>query len=255
MENRTCIICGRTGAEVKITREHTFPNWINEVLTQVVVGPDITYERSIQRGPQAGTPQVWPAAQVAGHTVRAVCETCNSGWMAKLEGAVRPLITPMIKGESNTLTIDEQITVATWAAMKAAVFEYVWTDDPILTAADREIIMTQNRPPARVQVRLAAIESNGNPLQARAIGYEARGTGDKALCLTLTVGCLVAQVFAEPGTSTQGLRISSTPGADFIKIYLPEQTVQWPSPRALDDDTLIAFANPLAALADPSVQG
>ncbi len=69
--------------------------------------------------------------------------------MAQLKGEVRPLITPMIKGENCTLAVDEQITVATWAAMKAAVFEYVWTDAPILTATDREIIMTQKRPPAR----------------------------------------------------------------------------------------------------------
>jgi hypothetical protein len=76
--------------------------------------------------------------------------------MARLEGAVRPVITPMIKGETIALTTGQQITVATWVAMKAAVFEYVWSGDPILTAADREVIMTQNRPPARVQIRLAA---------------------------------------------------------------------------------------------------
>jgi hypothetical protein len=249
-------MCRATGADVKITREHTFPNWINDVLPRAVVGPDITYERSIQHGPQAGTVRTWPAAQVAGHTLRAVCQNCNSGWMAQLEGAARPVITPMIKGETSALTTEQQITVATWAAMKAAVFEYVWTGDPILTAADREVIMTQNRPPARVQVRLAAVESDGYPLQVRGLGYETRGTSDTALCLTLAVGCLVAQVFAEPGAATQGLRFSGTPGADFIRIYPPDmQAVRWPPPQALDDQTLVAFADPLAALTGPSAEG
>jgi hypothetical protein len=33
------------------------------------------------------------------------------------------------------------------------------------------------------------------------------------------------------------------------------QTVQWPPPIALNDETLSAFANPLAALADSPPQG
>lgn len=50
--NTACVFCGRTGATVKITKEHTFSNWINEVLTPAAMGPDITCERSISHGPQ-----------------------------------------------------------------------------------------------------------------------------------------------------------------------------------------------------------
>jgi hypothetical protein len=136
VDNAMCIFCGRIGADIKITREHTFSNWINEVLPAAVVGPDITYERSIQHGPQAGTVNTWPAKVVADHTVRAVCKDCNNGWMKRWEDAVAPLIGPMIKGQPAQLTVDQQLAVATWAAMKAAVFEYVWSEDTILTAAD-----------------------------------------------------------------------------------------------------------------------
>jgi hypothetical protein len=170
VDNTKCIFCGRTGADIKITREHTFSNWINEVLPAAAVGAEITYERSIQHGPQAGTVNTWPAKVVADYTIRAVCTDCNSGWMKRSEDAVAPLIEPMIKGQLAQLTVDQQLTVATWAAMKAAVFEYVWSEDTVLTAADREVIMTQDRPPASVQVRLAAIESDGSPLRARGVG-------------------------------------------------------------------------------------
>ena len=74
MDNRTCIFCGATGASVKITHEHTFSNWINQVLTRDVIGPDISCERSIMRGPHAGTINTWPATEAASHTLRAVCE-------------------------------------------------------------------------------------------------------------------------------------------------------------------------------------
>jgi len=193
----------------------------HEVLPAAVVGPDITYERSIQHGPQAGTVNTWPANVVADHTLRAVCKDCNTGWMARSESAVAPLIEPMIKGQPAQLTVEQQLTVATWAAMKTAVFEYVWSEDPILTASDREIIRTQDRPPASVQVRLAAIEADGSPLRARGIGYEHRGSGEKIVCLTITMGCLVLQVFGGPGAGTRGL------------LTIGEPTVQ---PKSLDAD-------------------
>jgi hypothetical protein len=70
----------------------------------------LSCERSILHGPQAGTVNTWPAKEVAGHKLRAVCGTCNSGWMSDLEAAVRPLIEPMIWGYNASLTTGQQIT-------------------------------------------------------------------------------------------------------------------------------------------------
>ena len=253
MNNKECIFCGRTGADIKITREHTFSNWINKVLPEAVVGPDITYERSIQQGPQAGTVNTWPASVVADHTIRAVCKDCNNGWMKRWEDAVAPLIEPMIKGQPAQLTVDQQLTIATWAAMKAAVFEYVWSEDTILTAADRDTIRTQDRPPASVQVRLAAVELDGSPLRARGIAYVDNRTGEKIICLTLTIGCPVVQVFGGPGAGTRGLQSSSMPTSDRIRIFPPAMnTVHWPPPIILNDQSLPSFENPLGPLAAPA---
>lgn len=246
MVNTNCVFCGRTGADIKITREHTFSNWINEVLPVTVVGPDITYERSIQRGRQARTVSTWPAKVVADNVVRAVCEDCNTGWMKRWEDAVALLVEPMIKGQPARLTVDQQLTVATWAAMKAAVFEYVWSEDTILTDADRDVIRTQDRPPASVQVRLAGIELEGSPLRARGVGYVDNRTGEKIICLTLVIGCLVVQVFGGPGAGVHGLQTSSIPRTDRIRIFPPAtNTVQWPPPVVLNDQALPAFENPL----------
>jgi hypothetical protein len=46
--------------------------------------------------------------------------------MKRWEDAAAALVEPMIKGQPARLTVDQQFTVATWAAMKAAVFEYAW---------------------------------------------------------------------------------------------------------------------------------
>jgi hypothetical protein len=250
VDNVKCIFCDRTGADIKITKEHTFSDWINKILTVEVVGSDITYERRTEHGPLAGTVNTWPAAVVADHTIRAVCRDCNNGWMRRSEDAVAPLIKPMIVGRPAELTVSQQLTVATWAAMKAAVFEYAWSENTILSAADRDVIMTQDRPPASTQVRLAAIESEGTPLRARGLRYVVNATGEDIICLTLTIGCLVAQVFGGPGAGTHGLQTSSMPRADRIRIFPPAtNTVQWPPPVVLNDQALPAFENPLGPLA------
>lgn len=256
MSNTSCIFCGATGASVKITREHTFSNWINEVLTPQVVGPDITCEHSIMQSGQAAIARSWAVTAAASHVLRAVCETCNNGWMSQLEAAVRPLIEPMIRGYDASLTPEQQIIVATWTALKTAVFEYVWTDNAVLTAADRQVIMTQNRPPASVQVRLAAAESNGYPTRALGRTYEVGGQADKAICLTIMVGCLVTQVFGGPGAGTHGFQKAGRTGADFVGIYPPQmKTIHWPPSGALDDTSLLAFAHPLAPLTETAQQG
>jgi hypothetical protein len=157
----------------------------------------------------------------------------------------------MIRGYDTSLTPEQQITVATWATLKTAVFEYIWTEEPVLTATDRGVILSQDRPPASVQVRLAAVESKGRPLCAIGRGYDLRGDGSKALCLTMTVGCLVAQVFGGPGAGIHGFQRAGITGTEFIGIYPPQmQTVQWPPTNALDDTSLLTFAHPLAALTD-----
>jgi len=123
----------------------------------------------------------------------------------------------------------------------------------VLTAADRELIMTQGRPSATVQVRLSAIESDGYPLRARGLVYLVRETGEKITCLTMTIGCLVIQVFGGPGAGTDALRSAGRTGPDFAAIFPPQaQPARWPPPTVLDDETLNAFADPLAPLADRS---
>ena len=99
------------------------------------------------------------------------------------EGQVRSILKPMILGYNAALTPDQQVDVATWTSMKAAVFEYIWSDEPVLTAPDRSLIMTQDRPPASAQIRLAAIESEGCPLKAMARRYLKSGTQEMAYCL------------------------------------------------------------------------
>jgi hypothetical protein len=238
-QKKTCPFCRGRAADIEITGEYLLTGWAGELPAPGGAGPDIRCERISPPGSQDETAGTWPVAEVAGHSRRAVCEPCDRGWMASLEGAARPFLTPMIKGAEMRLTTEDQITLATWAVLKAAVFEHVWTHDPILTSADCEIIMTQNRPPAGVQVRLAQAKPDDGPLQAYGCVCEPGRQGDKAVSVTITVGRLVVQVFGGPGAGPQALRTADRPGAGFVGIFPPQPgTVRWP-PSALDDEILL----------------
>ncbi|WP_372346601.1 hypothetical protein [Streptomyces sp. KL116D] len=47
-------------------------------------------------------------------TVKSVCAQCNSGWMCDLEGAVKPTLLAMVKGELVSNPSRKQEMLATW---------------------------------------------------------------------------------------------------------------------------------------------
>jgi len=155
--------------------------------------------------------------------------------MASVEGAVRPALESMISGYGIGLTAEAQLAVAAWAAMRAAMFEYLWTDDPVLTAADRATIMSRDRLPSGFRARMALAASPGWPLQALGHVSELRGPRGRALCLTITAGRLVVQVFGGPGADAHHLRAAGQPEAGWIGISSPRAPVVWPLESALDD--------------------
>jgi len=243
-DSKACIFCGSVEAVITITVRHVFPGWTGDLPTPAAGQPDIGCVRSDAQRPQAAAPAAWPAVQAAGHPLRGVCEPCEAGWMARLESAVLPLLLPMIEGFRVELSAEEQVAVARWAVLKAAVLEHIWAHDPVLTAADREIIRTRNLPPAGVQVRLARAEQGG-ALRAHGLVFEPRRHDEKAISVLITLGCLVAEVTGGPGTGTRPPRTAGAPGTGSITIFPPQPgTVPWPPPATLDVDRLLPEVTP-----------
>lgn len=229
--DRACVFCGAPDADVTITRDLIFPDWLDQrpASASAAAGAEV----SCQRGPQAG--RDWAAAEATGPARRAVCGSCAADWLPSLDSVARSLLVPIIEGAEARLTVEDQIAIATWAALKAAMFEHLWTDDPVLTAADREVIMRQERLPAGLQVLLAAAAPEASP--PRVLGYvdEPAGQPVRTLCLTIATGHLVVQVFAGPGADTRARHpaIERVERVELIEIF-PSQSgvVPWP-PRRL----------------------
>lgn len=227
--DRACVFCGAPDADVPITRDLIFADWLDQGSASAAAAAEV----SCKRGSQAKVGRDWAATEAAGPTLRAVCGSCAADWMPSLDSVARSLLVPIIEGAEARLTVEDQIAIATWAALKAAMFEHLWTDDPVLTAADREVIMRQERLPAGIRVLLAAAAPGTNPRQA--IGYvdEPGGQPGRALCLTIAIGHLVVQVFAGLGADPLARQVAARVGIELIEIF-PSQSgvVPWP-PRHL----------------------
>jgi hypothetical protein len=116
---RRCVFCGGG----PLTREHVMPQWLTNVLPeqarfrgqdqQVVLQPP-GGDRSRIMLPHREVKEAFNAM-----TVKAVCRNCNGGWMSGLEEAARPLLSPLIRGESQLLGKDDVIAVASWTVKTA----------------------------------------------------------------------------------------------------------------------------------------
>jgi hypothetical protein len=82
----SCIFCQQQPPTVKISKEHIFGDWLREMFPR---DAGTTHTHGIIKWPFPGSQLAKPSIQTRirpGHSgskkVRAVCETCNSGWMS-----------------------------------------------------------------------------------------------------------------------------------------------------------------------------
>ncbi len=173
--------------------------------------------------------------------------------MSSLDGQVKHLLAPMMLGKPRTLAPGQQLTIATWAAMKSMVLEYFWGADQVvvLPQAARTFVFRQQRPPENMQIRIAAVESRGRPALFTRRVYQLRpkvsgsaGLPEFASCSTLVLGCFVVQTY---GASTASPAASPRPhGRSYYVMNPPTgHDVNWPPPELLDDAGLDRFAHPL----------
>jgi hypothetical protein len=173
--------------------------------------------------------------------------------MSGLDGQVKHLLEPMMLGKPRTLTPAEQLTIATWAAMKSMVLEYVWGSEQVIVMpqAARTFVFDHRRPPESMQIRIAAVESRGRPALIFRRVYQLRPTAVSssaalpgfASCSTFVLGCFVVQTY---GTSALSPAAPPHPDGCSYRVINPPtgDDISWPPPELLDDAGLDRFAHP-----------
>ncbi len=244
-----CIFCGAA----RLTREHVFPRWLVTILTSDVVGPDVTSERTRRTSGGATETQRWAAVDVASHTVRVVCATCNSGWMSEIEARAQAVLSTMVAGERTSLSPAAQMDVAAWTALKGYIVEYALGGAIVATPEERRALMEARHPVGAVAVRVGAVERSGIPNSVTRIVYTVGRAGTRegmAVCTTFALGCALLQVCYGLGITIDWTRVSE-PHSDHVPVNPPcPGEVQWPPAVVLDSGSLGAWERPIRA-SDP----
>lgn len=206
MPHDVCIFCERAKPLVKITKEHLFSRWVDDVLTPDLLGPDRSFERTTAGRDGFTATKTWSTEVIAAIEAAVVCggrrDGCNGGWMSELDGQVRQLLEPMMLGKPRKPTPEDQLTIAAWAAMKSMVLEYSWGPDQVIVVpqAARTFVFRQRRAPGSMQIRVAAVESQGRPaLFARRV-YQLQPKASTSPALPGFASCsnLGARLFRRP---------------------------------------------------------
>ena len=137
---RQCIFCGGPAN----SKEDAIPRWMaanyqspafmdlqlgegNKVITYAVNQPEIL--------------------------IKKVCETCNNGWMSRLESRSKPVIERLWRERSCELDIHDCRTLALWSCKTAMMFEASRPQDQwAFTDLDRCLLYTNDRMPKSVEV-------------------------------------------------------------------------------------------------------
>ena len=242
---RQCLFCqARPGS-----REHLFPNWLNSTfpVDPTQPKPELARHAASAEGVHAA---IWTALEMASAVTKLVCHDCNTGWMSRLESRAKPLLEPMMLGHPQTLNPSEQLTVATWACKTVVVFEATLSTEDNFSIEDRQVIMSEDRPPASTEVIVAAVIGEIAPMHyaGAKIGLDVGDEGRMKLHFhTVQAGTLVLQIIRRdpPPTNYGSLGRTALPR----ELELPFDTTStvfptsdrssWPPSRTLDWDGVL----------------
>lgn len=251
-----CIFCDSP----ELTREHMFPKWTREYFKHIAplraevsfgrIFPDKT-ETTEWRLP--GPLRHWEVKNVCGGTHL----HCNSGWMKAIEDRTKPILLPLILGEttSRRLAPVELEAIATWAVLKAMVADRAEGSSWAIHYKQLGYMFRHRKPPKRSwAVWLGRYQRNiwRGEWISRPFRLLPRGTNDEKLgrpvshfnsgSITQVIGEVLIHVLHAPDQRLiRDWRFSAPQGgplsAPFFKIWPPSgHSIVWPSRLLLDGD-------------------
>ena len=69
--------------------------------------------------------------------LKVVCQSCNNGWMSRLQSAAKPYLEPLLVADFVALHRNAQMALAAWAAMFTMVWEFADPPTACITPAER----------------------------------------------------------------------------------------------------------------------
>jgi hypothetical protein len=231
-----CAFCGST--KRPRGREHVFANWLNSIGLES--GQVEIHAGRLNRVARRWTTEGFTA------TVRAVCDDCNHGWLSQLERAAKPVLTPLILGQSTELSVDDQRPIAAWACKTALVAMLSSSDEQRahgygVPAAEYHALYARREhpePPLHSQYWIGTYVGERPPGAVRIVplGIERDGLPEpddpSAYSLTVMVGPLLVQGVR---FTTPSLCVDLATVPDLPQIWPASGPVSWPTAVETDD--------------------
>lgn len=137
---RICIYCGRNGS---LSREHVFPDWMNDVLaTKTDVSFDMIEQNLVKDGVHRET------RKSRGHVrQKIVCESCNNGWLSRIDNDSKKIVSALIKDEKNQIIGLSEATLVTSLSAKMAInSDFMVPNDSAISEACRTAFYANRTP-------------------------------------------------------------------------------------------------------------
>jgi len=130
-----CVFC--EGGD--LTKEHFWPDWASALLPKYAGNLRVEQFLTITERTRLAAPPDVSSRQGQTWTkkIRAVCRSCNNGWMSALESAAKPILTPLITTQEHILTVEAMTTLAQWIALKVMVGERNHPEESVTPLEDR----------------------------------------------------------------------------------------------------------------------
>lgn len=239
-----CIFCGST----PLTKEHLWPDWLRR---KVELGQP--FEHRIEDeidGVEARdvTFMTPPFKQV----VKAVCGGCNGGWMSAIEAAAKPILLDLIYARGRMLDPDDQRRLATWAFLKACVFDALHPDELSVPIAHRQRLYIYKKPPATgVAIWIGtyeALEVGHYAHQALKIGRDGLPDPEdpNVYVASITAGALILQVAGSLIPELSFDDLPYPPELHVDKIWpAKDETVDFAQNHMMSHEALVGFTKVL----------
>jgi hypothetical protein len=238
---RYCIFCGKPG----LTHEHVWADWLKKYVPK-----DMTEhtEHFAVVGPTHSEPRRKKVSgDLQSRRLRVVCANCNSGWMSRLQAAVKPYLLPMILGEVTAFDVKGQDILSSWITMFVIVAEHFNTDTVTTTQQLRSTFMSTGRAPAENwKIWIGDFERKNwkgqlvhfaVPLSSPDIDPETMANGlprPNTQTMTFVVGRLIVHVASSVTDIFENLRLAR---ADLLAQICPvsRNTIGWPPKNRVSD--------------------
>ena len=142
--SETCIFCGQKG---KKSKEHLWPVWMHEYLGKEGDGNNVRESTSFKNREHIGGSKFERQGYLFTTKFRVVCRSCNSGWMSKLEEAIKPVLLKLVKGEETKLQEEDQKLLSRWIAMKVITGEHAEKELQVTPKEDRFLLKEKGEIP------------------------------------------------------------------------------------------------------------